>query len=550
MKLQNINLRNVYNFGITGTPELSDLKQFNLLIGKNGSGKSNVLRAICHLKIDDTHNPNSLHHEIKRRSNIYDVMKGCPLVRECNVNLTFNDHEIEFKDSQHIKGDISSYSGIYLNTDISEDTFKQRSLKLNKDNPHTAILNFAIAYIFNLEIEVTSEGITETFTRNKKGGRVGSGISNINSWASGFLSVSNLLMGFLLAEKSIICIDEPEVHIEPRVLKRVMIILFWLSTRDIDAEGKDTFRNIHDDWNNWLYSRHYGNSFVWKDKNGIIDFKARQLFIATHSSVLINKFLKKSQLCATYEFYQEYEFSNTTSGFDNSGNIDEDFKHYSLIHKTKKIEEYPHSILDNLGASGSDILQANGIIWVEGPSDVIYIRKWLELYALENSFPTLSQGNDYEFQMFGGTLLDSLCLIKDGLSEDDELKKVVSMFSFSRNAFVITDSDAVYNDKKEIVDQSKFKNAKEFIAKAFDEKIGHGFNLGIWYKNNNIDIRTLENYLDDKTLSEVKGKSYSKKIYAERCVEYWGNTKSLSDFKHNLKDEIEILYNLINKWNE
>ena len=34
--------------------------------------------------------------------------------------------------------------------------------------------------------------------------------------------------------------------------------------------------------------------------------------------------------------------------------------------------------LDDIGIKASDILQSNGIIWVEGPSDRIYINKWID----------------------------------------------------------------------------------------------------------------------------------------------------------------------------
>jgi predicted ATP-dependent endonuclease of OLD family len=214
------------------------------------------------------------------------------------------------------------------------------------------------------------------------------------------------------------------------------------------------------------------------------------------------------------------------------------------------INEYPHGILDNLGAHGSDLLQTNGIIWVEGPSDVIYIKKWLEMYAKENEKPILRQGTDYEFQMFGGALLDSLCLIKEELDEEEECKILVSMFSFSRNAFVVTDSDAVKKDNGEIVDQSNFRNAKEFIANQFDE-LPEGYNVGLWYKENNTEVRTLEDYLDADTIKAVgiKVGSPTKKIYAQRVVDSWGVDKKLSAFEHELEKEIKSLDDTIRTWN-
>jgi len=40
-------------------------------------------------------------------------------------------------------------------------------------------------------------------------------------------------------------------------------------------------------------------------------------------------------------------------------------------------------IISELGAKPSDLLQANGVIWVEGPSDRIYISHWIELFSDE-----------------------------------------------------------------------------------------------------------------------------------------------------------------------
>jgi predicted ATP-dependent endonuclease of OLD family len=38
-------------------------------------------------------------------------------------------------------------------------------------------------------------------------------------------------------------------------------------------------------------------------------------------------------------------------------------------------------VISELGAKPSDLLQANGIIWVEGPSDCVYINRWLDIYS-------------------------------------------------------------------------------------------------------------------------------------------------------------------------
>jgi AAA15 family ATPase/GTPase len=211
------------------------------------------------------------------------------------------------------------------------------------------------------------------------------------------------------------------------------------------------------------------------------------------------------------------------------------------------------AILDDLGVKASDLLQANGIIWVEGPSDVIYIDKWLEMYCRENQEKKFRRGIDYEFQMFGGTLLDSLCFIKYGLaSEEEERKKLVEMFSFSRNAFVVIDSDAVkiaIGGRDKTVDKSKFKSAKKFIKSQFEELNAKGLNLGLWYKAGNTQIRTLEDYLDADTVAALKSRKLTKKIYAQTATDSWSDSKRLDEFPHGLKKEIKTLYELIKKWN-
>jgi putative ATP-dependent endonuclease of OLD family len=62
------------------------------------------------------------------------------------------------------------------------------------------------------------------------------------------------------------------------------------------------------------------------------------------------------------------------------------------------------SILDDLDVRASDILQANGIIWVEGPSDRLYLNRWIELWTDR----ALREGAHYQILQYGGSLLAHL----------------------------------------------------------------------------------------------------------------------------------------------
>jgi len=262
------------------------------------------------------------------------------------------------------------------------------------------------------------------------------------------------------------------------------------------------------------------------------------MFIASHSSILINEFIRLKDTASLYAFgIIKNEYIDPTK---TPRRID--FKAYS---SARKIQTNFLSILDTLGCKGSDLLQCNGVVWVEGPSDVIYIRKWLEMYAIENNFEPLRQGEHFEFQMYGGAILDSLCLIEEGLDANEEIRKLVSMFSFSRNAYIVTDSDAIIKDDI-IVDKSKFSNAKLFIKRQVEKLNEDGYKLGLWYAENNTELKTIENYLDAQSL-DVNGKT--KKIAAQNRVNNWDN-KTLDDFDDSLKNEIEKLYEKIESWQE
>jgi predicted ATPase len=84
----------------------------------------------------------------------------------------------------------------------------------------------------------------------------------------------------------------------------------------------------------------------------------------------------------------------------------------------------------DLGYRASDLLQANCVIWVEGPSDRIYIRAWLLEVA-----PDLKEGIDYSIMFYGGRLLAHL------EAGDSEVSEFISLRRLNRNSFVVIDSD-------------------------------------------------------------------------------------------------------------
>lgn len=105
-----------------------------------------------------------------------------------------------------------------------------------------------------------------------------------------------------------------------------------------------------------------------------------------------------------------------------------------------------HGICQQLGYQASDLLQSNAIVWVEGPSDRIYLNHWIKYLASD-----LVEGVDYSIMFYGGRLLSHLT------ADDPEVDEFISLRRLNRNIAILIDSDkksatARVNDtKKRIV---------------------------------------------------------------------------------------------------
>lgn len=83
----------------------------------------------------------------------------------------------------------------------------------------------------------------------------------------------------------------------------------------------------------------------------------------------------------------------------------------------------------NLGYKASDLLQSNCILWVEGPSDRIYLSAWLKHIE-----PKLVEGVHYSIMFYGGRLLSHL----SAGDSDDEL---IQLLPINRRCAMLLDSD-------------------------------------------------------------------------------------------------------------
>lgn len=132
------------------------------------------------------------------------------------------------------------------------------------------------------------------------------------------------------------------------------------------------------------------------------------IFLTTHSHVAINGYYNK-------EHAQIYHVIKKDG--------------ISSLHK---IDDYfaKSSLLNDLDVKASDLLQSNGIIWVEGPSDRLYIKKWLEIF----DDGSLQEGRNYQILYYGGRLLFHY-------SADEEQAELLNVLITNRNAAIVIDSD-------------------------------------------------------------------------------------------------------------
>nr|WP_199155830.1 AAA family ATPase [Chromobacterium sp. ASV23] len=190
----------------------------------------------------------------------------------------------------------------------------------------------------------------------------------------------------------------------------------------------------------------------------LVTEKNLQIFISTHSTV----------------FQQFNVWQNSMQVFEVTAN-------------TVRPMSSIWNILDMLGIKGADISQSNGIIWVEGPSDRLYIKHWLKLWCEANKVHTPIENVDYVFSIYGGALLSHFSA--------DGSKSFIDLLKINRNCVVVIDSDLDF--EKDASGELKCKNTNGTKSRIIDEiKSIDSKSCYTWVT----DGYTIESYLPDDCL--------------------------------------------------
>ncbi len=265
--------------------------------------------------------------------------------------------------------------------------------------------------------------------------------------------------------------------------------------------------------NDYIYSCSVENDFIY--------------FLTTHSNILIDQFSKQSDA-------QIIHVSNSNS--------------VAKCITTKTYIEN-NGILDDLDIRASDVLQANGVIWVEGPSDRIYLNRWIELWS-EGS---LREGTHYQIVFYGGRLLSHL-----SAQVPEDVESCISILNTNRNAIILIDSDK--KSKSTPINETKKRIKFEFdeikslcwitkgkeIENYIPASVVDSF-LGI---KNSVQVSVYGSFFDylDEVSSGEGSKYISKKpLLAEKIAPYMTkeNLSEVLDINKNM----ELVCDAIRLWN-
>ena len=223
-------------------------------------------------------------------------------------------------------------------------------------------------------------------------------------------------------------------------------------------------------------------------------------FLTTHSNV-------------TLDAYQNSDITNII-------HLQKEDSQVKLINITNKIQK--NTILNDLGIKASDLLQSNGIIWVEGPSDRVYINNWIKIHKKTN----IVEGKDYQCVFYGGRLLSNL-----SLEDENEL---VNLMSVNRNAIIVLDSDKKGNNtplnktKKRIIEEAKKQGILVWVTKG----------------------REIENYIPELLVKKKYNKENSKYSFGqfENIEEFIDKLKKGEGNKF-IRDKINFAKDITNDCN-
>lgn len=249
--------------------------------------------------------------------------------------------------------------------------------------------------------------------------------------------------------------------------------------------------------------------------------------LTTHSNVLIDQFSKQSDAQIIHVTHVDSIATCTTANtyIENNG------------------------ILDDLDVRASDLLQANGVIWVEGPSDRIYLNKWISLW----SNGELKEGAHYQIIFYGGRLLSHL-----NAEVPEDVESGISILNTNRNAIMLIDSDK--RTRQTPINETKQRIKEEFGAmeahcwitkgKEIENYIPAAVVDAFWNLTGSGQVGRYESffdYLDNIVTGEGTKYNAKKPLLAEKLAPHM--TKSNLEGVLDMNENVNQVCDAIKSWN-
>lgn len=215
-----------------------------------------------------------------------------------------------------------------------------------------------------------------------------------------------------------------------------------------------------------------------------------------------------------------------------------DYERASILHVTHNVEDGTRvtraeslqavsDLCGDLGYRPSDLIQANAVIWVEGPSDRIYLKWWLELVAPEEFI----EGIHYSIMFYGGALLKHLT------ANDPSVDEFISLRRLNRHSAILIDSDKTSA-------HGRINKTKARIRDEFAREDMPGF---AWIT----ECRTIENYVPVKILAAAVESVHKRSTYVPP-KDKWADPLQISGKSDAsvAADKVKVAREVCERWPE
>ena len=239
----------------------------------------------------------------------------------------------------------------------------------------------------------------------------------------------------------------------------ILVLLNLLVIPSVEERPKSDFVFAFEELENNLHPAVLRRLFLYLE-NFAVEHSA-PIFLTTHSNVAVD-FFGRSERAQIVHVSHDGESARTATV---SG-------HFEFLR-----------VFSDLGVRPSDLLQANGVVWLKGPSDRLYVNRWIDLMTAGS----LREGRDYQCAFYGGSLL---ARNQFAVPEDADVG-LANLFQVNPNVVVVCDSDK----------SSQSAGLKDRVKRIRDEvariPTGH-----MWITN----ATEIENYLPGSVLAAALGR--------------------------------------------